>query len=223
MHRNTRRLSRRRRLGWQFILGWQELSSSLANRSCGLWTELRLVFLVQLGILCRINFQPLLPVVVPLLQLLLALSKSSVDFLWDHEMLIRMLSMGDFDAANVFRPKSCTMCRSQTCILTSESNDRLDANEYRFAAGGITSLIEDVTQHCGVVGTALEDLVDLPALCSQLGGCVVRECEVDVAIDCDRVVVIDEDEVVQLQVTGERDCCGVDVGPESESVVSLTV
>jgi GMP synthase PP-ATPase subunit len=55
------------------------------------------------------------------------------------------------------------------------------------------------------VARAVVDLDDMPVLGPELCTRVVGEARVDVAVDGDAVVVVDEDEVVEAEVTSERD------------------
>jgi hypothetical protein len=53
-----------------------------------------------------------------------------------------------------------------------------------------------------VVGTIL-NLDDVPSLCGQFGGGILREARIDVSVNSDSVVVINQDEVVQPEVTSD--------------------
>lgn len=55
-----------------------------------------------------------------------------------------------------------------------------------------------------VVG-AIIDFEDVPALSGQLGRGILGEAGVDISVDGDSIIVVNQDEIVQTEVTGEGD------------------
>lgn len=113
------------------------------------------------------------------------------------------------------------MDRSATLGFGSETDDGSDVDAHwlaldlfglfkRLDNGGELGSVETsrsqlkgrATTH--VVGTVVH-LENLPAHRLELGGRVVRETSVDGSIDGDRVVVVDQDQVIQAKVSGHGD------------------
>lgn len=221
---DTVRLSERGRLGQVVLLGQEVLPAGgeVARQPA-------LELLVLLGVLARVLFEHGVPVRFEPGALVLDIGEELVDLVGDEELLGEVKPERLLDVRDLILTEGGTVGLAGSLEVGREADDGGDDDEYGLAAGVGPSLLERVDDGVNVFTSGL-DVDDVPVLSAELADGVLAEAAVDVSarpnrrervnfrirvkeegkrrdlpVDSDGVHVVNKDEVVESQVSSERD------------------